>query len=107
MRVEVLVGRKRVLINNPGRCDAVTTIGVDEHVLRDTRRGGTYVTMFINLTGPPTGDGPARLLDMVAVRCKDVFKTWLSERSRAQRDGIEVVATDGLTGFRTRPRRLR
>ena len=35
----VLAEGKRVLINDPGRFDKVTTIGVDEHVWRHTRRG--------------------------------------------------------------------
>ena len=45
--------------------------------------------------------GPARLLDMVEGRSKAVFKTWLDARSAAFRDGIEVVAMDGFTGFKT------
>ena len=35
----VLAEGKRVLINHPARFDGVTTIGVDEHVWRHTRRG--------------------------------------------------------------------
>ena len=51
----VLAEGKRVLINNPHRFDGVTTIGVDEHVWRHTRRGDKYVTVIIDLTGPRTG----------------------------------------------------
>ena len=45
--------------------------------------------------------GPARLLDMAQGRSKAVFKTWLDAQSPAFRDGIEVVAMDGFTGFKT------
>ena len=30
-----------------------------------------------------------------------VFKTWLGERDTSWRDGVEVVAMDGFTGFKT------
>ena len=38
---------------------------------------------------------------MVEGRSKAVFKTWLDAQSAAFRDGIEVVAMDGFTGFKT------
>ena len=47
------------------------------------------------------GTGPARLLDMVEGRSKQVFKTWLGERDTPWRDGVEVVAMDGFTGSKT------
>ena len=97
----VLAEGKRVLINDVARFDGVTTIGVDEHVWRHTRRGDKYVTVVIDLTGPRSGSGPARLLDMVEGRSKQVFKTWLSERDQAWRNAVEVVAMDGFTGFKT------
>jgi transposase len=97
----VLAVGKRVLIDDSHRFDGVTAIGVDEHVWRHTRRGDKYVTVIINLTGIRDGTGPARLLDMVEGRSKQVFKTWLSERPQAWRDGVEVVAMDGFTGFKT------
>jgi transposase len=97
----VLAEGKRVLIDDPGRFDGVAVIGVDEHVWRHTRRGDKYVTVIIDLTGIRDGTGPARLLDMVEGRSKQVFKTWLAERPQAWRDGVEVVAMDGFTGFKT------
>jgi hypothetical protein len=33
-------------------------------------------------------------------RSKQVFKTWLGERDTSWRDGVEVVAKDGFTGFK-------
>jgi transposase len=59
------------------------------------------VTVIIDLTGIRDGTGPARLLDMVQGRSKQAFKTWLSQRPKDWRDGIEVVAMDGFTGFKT------
>ena len=97
----VLAEGKRVLINHPARFDGVTTIGVDEHVWRHTRRGDKYVTVIIDLTPVRDGTGPARLLDMVEGRSKATFATWLGARPAAWRDGIDVVAMDGFTGFKT------
>ena len=97
----VLAEGKRRLIDDPHRFDGVTTIGVDEHVWRHTRFGDKYVTVIIDLTPTRNKTGPARLLDMVEGRSKAVFKQWLAGRPRAWRDGIEVVAMDGFTGFKT------
>lgn len=97
----VLAEGRRVLIDNEQRFDGVAVIGVDEHVWRHTRRGDKYVTVIIDLTPVRDGTGPARLLDMVEGRSKQAFKTWLAERDAAWRDGVEVVAMDGFTGFKT------
>ncbi len=97
----VLAEGKRVLIDDPGRFEAVTVIGVDEHVWRHTRRGDKYVTVIIDLTPVRAGSGPARLLDMVEGRSKQAFKQWLAARPQAWRDRVEVVAMDGFTGFKT------
>ncbi|MEB3072024.1 ISL3 family transposase [[Mycobacterium] vasticus] len=97
----VLTEGRRVLIDDPGRFDGVTVIGVDEHVWRHTRRGDKYVTVIIDLTPVRDKTGPARLLDMVEGRSKRAFKTWLADRPQAWRDGVEVVAMDGFTGFKT------
>jgi transposase len=97
----VLAEGKRVLINDTARFDGVTAIGVDEHVWRYTRRGDKYVTVIIDLTAVRAGTGPARLLDMVEGRSKQVFKTWLADRDEGWREAVEVVAMDGFTGFKT------
>jgi transposase len=97
----VLAEGKQVLINDEHRFDGVHVIGVDEHVWRHTRRGDKYVTVIIDLTGIRDGAGPARLLDIVEGRSKQAFKTWLAERPKAWRDGVDVVAMDGFTGFKT------
>jgi len=97
----VLAEGHRVLIDDPHRFDGVAVIGVDEHVWRHTRRGDKYVTVVIDLTPVRDGTGPARLLDMVAGRSKQAFATWLAARPAHWRDGLEVVAMDGFTGFKT------
>lgn len=97
----VLAEGRRVLIDDEHRFDGVTAIGVDEHVWRHTRRGDKYVTVIIDLTPIRDGTGPSRLLDMVEGRSKAVFKSWLASRPKAWRDGVEVVAMDGFTGFKT------
>jgi transposase len=97
----VLAEGRRVLIADPHRFDGVKVLGVDEHVWRHTRRGDKYVTVIIDLTPVRDRTGPARLLDMVEGRSKQVFKTWLSERDETWRAAVEVVAMDGFTGFKT------
>ncbi|THJ64003.1 ISL3 family transposase, partial [Arthrobacter echini] len=97
----VLAEGKRRLIDDPHRFDGVTAIGVDEHVWRHTRRGDKFVTVIIDLTPIREKTGPARLLDMVEGRSKQVFKQWLADRPQAWRDGVDVVAMDGFTGFKT------
>ena len=98
----VLAEFKRALIGDEARFEGVRILGVDEHVWRHTGRGEKYVTVIIDLTPSATRHGPARLLDMVEGRSKAAFKTWLAERPQASwRDGVEVVAMDGFTGFKT------
>ena len=97
----VLAEGRRVLIDDEHRFDGVKVLGVDEHVWRHTRRGDKYVTVIIDLTPIRDGTGPARLLDMVEGRSKKTFKTWLAARPQAWRDGIEVVAMDGFTGYKS------
>ncbi len=97
----VLAEGKRTLIDDVGRFDGVHVIGVDEHVGRHTRRGDKYVTVIIDLTSIRDRTGPARLLDMVEGRSKQAFKQWLAARPEVWRRGLEIVAMDGFTGFKT------
>ena len=97
----VLAEGRRVLIGDPARFDGVTTIGVDEHAWRHTRKGDRYVTVIIDLTPIRLGTGPSRLLDMVEGRSTAVFSNWLAARPQEWRDRVEVVAMDGFTGFKT------
>jgi transposase len=57
--------------------------------------------VIIDLTPIRDGTGPARLLDMVEGRSKQAFKAWLADRDDAWRNGVQVVAMDGFTGFKT------
>jgi transposase len=97
----ILAEAQRVLLEDPARFDGVAVVGVDEHVWRHTRRGDKYVTVIIDLTAVREGTGPARLLDMVEGRSKQAFQRWLADRSQQWRDGVEVVAMDGFSGFKT------
>ncbi len=97
----ILAEGRRRLIDDPYRFDAVTTLGVDEHVWRHTRFGDKYVTVIIDLTPARNKTGPARLLDMVEGRSKAVFKQWLAGRPADWSKRIEVVAMDGFSGFKT------
>jgi transposase len=97
----VLAEGRRALIAAPARFAGVAVIGVDEHVWRHTRRGEKYVTVIIDLTPVRDGTGPARLLDMVEGRSKAAFTAWLAARAQAWRDGVEVVAMDGFTGYKS------
>ena len=94
------IGR-RLLIDEPNRLNGVRVLGVDEHVWRHTRWGNRYVTVVIDLTPVADGTGPARLLDMVPGRSKQTFITWLEAQTTAFRKGIEIVAMDGFTGYKT------
>ena len=97
----VLAAGRDLLIEDPHRFDGVKVIGVDEHCWRHTGRGSHYVTVVIDLTPVRAGTGPARLLDMVPGRSKQVFKTWLDAQNHEFCQGIEVVAMDGFSGFKT------
>jgi transposase len=97
----VLAEGQRVLLDDPTRFDGVRVIGVDEHVWRHTRRGDKFVTVVIDLTPVRDRTGPSRLLAMVEGRSKQAFTTWLANRPKTWRDGLEVVAMDGFSGFKT------
>lgn len=94
----------RMLIDQPDRpdrFDQVTVIGVDEHCWRHTRGSNKYVTVITDPTPVPADTGRARLLDMVPGRSKQVCRQWLADRPAQWRDGVEIVAMDGFTGFKT------
>ena len=97
----ILAAGQELLINDPGRLDGVTTVGVDEHCWRHTRFGDRFVTVVIDLTPTRTDTGPSRLLAVLEGRSKKAFKTWLEEQDQGFRDRIEVVAMDGFTGYKT------
>ena len=62
-------------------------------------------SVIIDLT--PRRDGrPARLLDMVAGRSKQVLKTWLQARDTKFRLNVKTVAMDGFTGYKSAVREV-
>lgn len=97
----VLTAGRDLLIDDPARFDGVRVIGVGEHVWSQTGYGPDYVTVIIDLNPIRDGTGPSRLLEMVAGRSKQVFKTWLAALSTVCRSGIEIVVMDGFTGYKT------
>jgi len=97
----VLDAGQQLLIEDPTRLEGVRVLGVDEHCWRHTRHGGRFVTVIIDLTPVRDGTGPARLLDMVSGRSKAVFTTWLQAQTPAFRAGVETVAMDGFTGYKS------
>jgi transposase len=97
----VLAEGQRVLLDDPTGFDGVRVIGVDEHVWRHTRRGDKFVTVVIDLTPVRDRTGPSRLLAMIEGRSKLAFTVWLANRPKTWRDGLEVVAMDGFSGFKT------
>ena len=57
---------------------------------------------------PTTGEVLGRVMassqadyDLIVERAQAAFKTWLADRPHAWREGVEVVAMDGFTGFKT------
>ena len=63
-----LAGGHGILIDDPGRCEGVAVVGVDERAWQHTCRETTYVTAIIDLTPDPRrprqavghGRGPLR-----------------------------------------------
>lgn len=97
----ILAAGTELLIDQPDRLDGVTTVGVDEHVWRHTRRGDKYVTVIIDLTPTRTRTGTSRLLAVVEGRSKEALKTWLEAQTEAFRHRGEVVVMDGFSGYKT------
>jgi transposase len=57
----------------------------------------------LNIDLTPTHDqtGPARLLDLVAGRSAAALTSWLTAQPADFAAGVEVVAMDGLAGYKT------
>ncbi|GAA4821415.1 hypothetical protein GCM10023353_32090 [Tomitella cavernea] len=63
------------------------------------------MTVLIDLTPVVDGTGPARLLDMITGRSKQVLKDWMNSRGQRFRDRITVVAMDGFAATAPPPAR--
>jgi hypothetical protein len=101
----VIAEGRRVLIDDPSRLDGVRVIGVDEHAWRHTRLGDRYVTVVIDLTPVRDKTGPARLLDMVPGRSKQVFRAGSGLRALRSEMASRSSRWTGSPGSRPPPRR--
>ena len=93
---------QKLLDQDPHRFDHVRIIGVDEHKWKHTHKPGhpsDFVTVIVDLTPTVDGVGPARLLDVVPGRTKQVLAQWLQGRSNNFRNRVEVVTMDGFVGY--------
>lgn len=97
----ILAAGAQLLINDPKRFDGVKIIGVDEHVWSHVTWSNKYVTVLIDLTPVKNKTGPARLLDLVPGRSKEVLKSWLEARPKEWLKKVQFIAMDGFTGFKT------
>ena len=100
---QIALDAARALIYDGTHLDRVRHLGVDEHKWKHVRGQGdpSYVTVLIDLTPVIDGTGPARLLDMIGGRSKQVLKQWMADRSSQFRDRVTTVAMDGFTGYKT------
>jgi transposase len=100
--VAVAATEALLLRAGPARLDEVRVIGVDEHKWAHVfgAQGSGFVTVITDLTAVVAGQGPARLLDLVAGRSAAAMTTWLETRDKAFRDSVRVVAMDGFGGYK-------
>jgi transposase len=87
------------LIQATDRLDAITGIGVDEHVWQHAgpRRRTGFATGIVDLT---PGRRP-RVLEVVKGRTGNVYAEWIAAREQAWRDRIEFAALDPFRGYAT------
>ncbi|MFC7415468.1 ISL3 family transposase, partial [Gordonia phosphorivorans] len=100
---QIATDAARALVYDGDHLDGVRCLGVDEHKWKHVRGQGepSFVTVLIDLTPVIDGTGPARLLDMIGGRSKQVLKQWMQARDQRFRDRIKVVAMDGFTGYKS------
>jgi transposase len=109
VRVELGVGWNTVmravrdygepLVEDPGRLDGVSGLGVDEHVWQHAGRARRtqFATGIVDLTP----GRPPRLLDVVPGRTGKAYADWIAAREPAWRDRIAVAALDPFRGYAT------
>ena len=100
---QIAIAAARTLVYDGDHLDGVRCLGVDEHKWKHVRGQGdpSCVTVLIDLTPVIDGTGPARLLDMIGGRSKQVLKEWMGDRDQQFRDRIKIVAMDGFTGYKS------
>lgn len=85
------------------RFAGVTTLGVDEHLwhhVSPRKRGPKELTGMVDLTRDKDGRVRARLLDLVPGRSGTVYKTWLDQRGKTFKAGVEVATLDPFRGYK-------
>ena len=85
------------------RFAGVTTLGVDEHLwhhVSPRKRGTKELTGMVDLTRDKDGRVHARLLDLVPGRSGTVYKTWLDQRGKGFKAGVEVATLDPFRGYK-------
>jgi transposase len=79
----------RPLVDDPARLAGVAALGVDEtaFLAANVEHPTLFVTGIVDVAAP-------RLLDVVDGRSAKALSAWVSGRSEAWRDGVEVAALD-------------
>jgi transposase len=87
------------LIEDPGRLDGVTAMGVDETAFTAaTATSPTqFVTGIVDLTRRP--GGAARLLDVVEGRSAQALSCWIAQREQDWRAGVTAASLDPYRGY--------
>jgi len=88
---------------DPARFDGVTTLGVDEHIVRHVNvleRGPKELTGMVDLTRDEDGKTRARLLDLVPGRSGAAYGDWLDDRGDVFRARVEVATLDPFHGYK-------
>lgn len=101
LNTAVLSHAQQVLFNDPQRLEGVRVLGVDEHCWRHVPGKQRFVTVIIDLTPVAERRGKAHLLEVIEGRSRRVFEHWLATRPDEWAQGVEIVAMDGFTGFKT------
>jgi transposase len=88
---------------DPTRFEAVTTLGVDEHIWHHVsikERGPKELTGMVDLTPDGGGKTRARLLDLVPGRSGAAYGDWLTQRGKAFRARVQVATLDPFHGYK-------
>lgn len=84
------------LVDEPGRLDGVTALGLDETSFLKACR--THPTLYVTgMVDAHTG----RLLDVVPNRTAAAVSTWLADRDPAWKAQVDTVAIDPYQGYAT------
>lgn len=91
------------MAGDESRFEAVTTLGVDEHVWHHVsikERGPKELTGMVDLSRNEKGQVRARLLDLVPGRSGAAYRDWLTERGDAFQKRVRVATLDPFHGYK-------